>query len=359
MGGAHSTDHSGGRRAYIGSFTSGGGRGITTAAVDPLTGALTPLSATGALPDPSYLAFARDTGVLYAVSETEHGAVAAFTPTADGLAPLGAPVPVAASGPTHLGLAGGLLLTANYTSGSVSSLPLAADGSPAGPVRVLAHRGSGPDAERQERPHAHQVLPDPSGRWVLVVDLGTDSVRVCAADPATGELHPHSQTPLRPGAGPRHLAFHPDGEVVYVLHELEPQLTVCRWSASSGRLRPVREVPVTSEGAPGAARAYPSAVVVSPDGRFVWAAIRGRDTIATLSLAAGAGQPQLTGVADCGGSWPRDLAADPEGRRLYAANERSGDVTWFDVDPLTGHPRRAGSMAVPAATCVVFGTARD
>ncbi|MFG2983755.1 lactonase family protein [Streptomyces sp. NPDC048258] len=358
MGGADSTDRNGGHRAYIGSFTSGGGRGVTTAAVDPATGALTPIAVTGAaVADPSYLALDRDTGALYAVSETEQGAVAAFTPTAAGLAPLGPPVGVGGSGPTHLSLTGRRLLTANYTSGSVSSLPLAADGSPGEPAAVLAHHGSGIDADRQERPHAHQVLPDPSGRWVLSVDLGTDSVRVCALDPATGELRLHTETALRAGTGPRHLAFHPDGTVAYVLHELEPQLTVCRWNAASGRLEPVGEVPVASTGPSGAVRAYPSAVVASADGRFVWAAIRGTDSIATLSLAGGAEKPQITSIVGCGGSWPRDLAADPSGRRLYTANEHSGDVTWFDVDPLTGQPREAGSVAVPAATCVVFGPA--
>ncbi|MFD3755543.1 lactonase family protein [Streptomyces sp. NPDC058622] len=352
--GVDGTDRGGGHRAHIGSFTSGGGRGVTTAAVDPATGALTVLSADRAVEDPSYLAFARDTGVLYAVSEAEQGAVAAFRPTAGGLEPLGRAVRVGGSGPTHLSISGRRLFTANYTSGSVSSLPLAVDGRPGGPASVLAHRGSGPDAGRQERPHAHQVLPDPTGRWVLSVDLGTDSVRVCALDPATGALRVHAETVLRAGTGPRHLAFHPDGAVVYVLHELEPQLTVCRWDPASGRLDPVAEVPVASGAGAGAVGPYPSAVVVSPDGRFVWIAVRGADTIVTLSLAGRAEKPQLTDTVDCGGSWPRDLVADPAGRRLYAANEHSGDVTWFDVDPLTGRPRRAGSVAVPAATCVVF-----
>ncbi|MFE3767404.1 lactonase family protein [Streptomyces sp. NPDC059104] len=355
MDDADSTDHSGGHRAYIGSFTSGGGRGITTAAVDPATGALTPLAAERSLPDPSYLALDRGTGVLYAVGETEQGLAAAFRPVAGGLAPLGAPVRVGGSGPTHLAPAGRRLLTANYGSGSVSSLPLAPDGALRGPASVLTHRGTGPDTDRQEAPHAHQVLPDPTGRWVLSVDLGTDSVRICALDPATGALRVHGEAVLRAGAGPRHLAFHPSGEVVYVLHELEPQLTVCRWNALSGHLEPVGEVPVASAGAPGAARAYPSAIVASSDGRFVWAAVRGADTLVTFSLAGGPEKPQLTGTVACGGHWPRDLAADPSGRRLYAANERSGDVTWFEVDPLTGHPRRAGSVAVPAASCVVFG----
>ncbi|MEU2390881.1 lactonase family protein [Streptomyces sp. NPDC007369] len=339
----------------MGSFTSGGGRGITTAAVDPETGALTLLSATDALPDPSYLAFDHGTGVLYAVSETERGTVGAFRPTGEGLAALGPAVPVDGSRPTHLSIAGRRLLTANYTSGSISSLPIAADGSLSGPARVLVHRGSGPDAARQERPHAHQVLPDPGGRWVLSVDLGTDSVRVCGPDQAAGELRLHAETVLRPGSGPRHLAFHPDGRTVYVLHELEPQLTVCRWDPEAGRLDPVAEVPLAPEGLPEGVRAYPSAVVASPDGATVWAAVRGADTIATLSLAEGAEQPRPVGSVPCGGSRPRDLAADPSGRRLYAANEYSGDVTWFDVDPRTGRPRRAGSVAVPAAACVVFG----
>ncbi|MFI5670389.1 lactonase family protein [Streptomyces sp. NPDC051704] len=352
--GADGRGRSGGLRAHIGSFTSGGGRGITTAAVDPATGALTLLSATDAVADPSYLALDRAAGVLYAVSETQRGAASAFRSTPEGLTALGPAVPVGGSGPTHLSVAGRRLLTANYTSGSVSSLPLAADGSLSGPASVLAHEGSGPDTSRQERPHAHQVLPDPSGRWVLSVDLGTDSVRVCAPDPATGALRLHGETALRAGTGPRHLAFHPGGEVAYVLHELEPQLTVCRWNAGTGQLEPIIEVPVAPATPPGAVRAYPSAVVASPDGRFVWAAVRGADVIATFSLADGAGKPQLTGSVDCGGSWPRDLAADPSGRRLYAANERSGDVTWFDVDPLTGRPCRAGSVAVPAAACVVF-----
>ncbi|WP_406051782.1 lactonase family protein [Streptomyces virginiae] len=354
MGGADIRSRSGEPRAYIGSFTSTGGRGVTTAAVDPRTGALTPLSVTPA-EDPSYLALSRSTGVLYAVNETERGTVAAFETTVAGLAPLGAPVRVGGSGPTHLSLAGRRLLTANYTSGSVSSLPLAADGRPGGPARVLSHQGSGPDADRQEGPHAHQVLPDPTGRWVLAVDLGTDSVRVCALDPTTGAPRPHTETALRAGTGPRHLAFHPEGEVAYVLHELEPQVTVCRWSGGSGRLEPVGEVPVASAGASGAVRAYPSAIVASPDGRFAWAAVRGADTIVTLSLADGPDKPRLTGAVACGGAWPRDLAVDPSGSRLYAANERSGDVTWFDVDPLTGQSRRAGSVAVPAATCVVLG----
>ncbi|MFE9488903.1 MULTISPECIES: lactonase family protein [unclassified Streptomyces] len=348
-------------RAFIGSFTSAGGRGITVAAVDRETGALTALGATDTVPDPSYLALGHGPGpgggALYAVSETEDGAAAALDITGDEPRLIGEISPVDGAGPTHLALAGGHLLTANYGSGSVSALPVRADGSPGPVASVLRHEGSGPNTDRQRSPHAHQVLPDPSGNWVLSVDLGTDSVRICALDTTTGTLRLHGETALRPGAGPRHLAFHPAGGHAYVLNELEPTVTVCRWNAAAGVLEPVGETPVlpVEPAADGENTAtYPSEIVVSHDGRFLWTANRGDDSISVLALDATGEQATLVTTVDCGGRWPRDLALDPAGRRLYAANERSGDVSWFDVDPVTGIPRRAGALEVPAASCVVF-----
>jgi 6-phosphogluconolactonase (cycloisomerase 2 family) len=269
-------------------------------------------------------------------------------------------VPVGGGAPTHLGVVGAHLLTANYASGSVSSLPIdAKDGTPGAPRHVLRHEGSGPDRDRQEGPHAHAVRADPGGRWVLSVDLGTDSVRVCALDGADGTLRVHGETALAPGSGPRHLAFHPDGERAYVINELSSTVTVFAWDGDNGTLRSLAEVstlpPDAARRAAGdAVPNYPSEVVVSPDGRFLWAANRGHDSIAVLTLDQEGVRPELTGCVPCGGHWPRDLALDPVGGRLYAANERSGDVTWFTVAPDTGLPHRAGSLAVAAASCVVF-----
>lgn len=242
------------KRVYIGSFTSAGGRGVIAATVDTDTGALTELGATDALADPSYLTLAPDGSVLYAVSEGEEGAAAAFevTPRASGgtSAPrlLGEPVAVCGSGPTHLTLAAGHLVTANYGSGSVTVLPVRADGTLGAATGILQHEGGGPHPDRQAGPHAHQVLPDPGGRWLLAVDLGTDSVRTSTVDPDSGDITPHGETVLRPGTGPRHLAFHPAGTHAYVLNELEPTLTVCRWDADKGTLEPVGEAPVLPDG---------------------------------------------------------------------------------------------------------------
>ncbi|MFF9215069.1 lactonase family protein [Streptomyces viridosporus] len=336
------------RRAFIGSFTAAGGPGIVTAAVAPDSGALTVLSTVDGVPDPSFLALSADRRMLYAVSETAEGAVAAFRVTGDGPEPAGPPVPVDANGPTHLSLFAGHLLTANYGSGSVTAVPVRADGGLARSASgVFRHSGSGPHPQRQRGPHAHQVQPDPSGRWVVGVDLGTDSVRVCTL--TGGTLRLHREFALRPGSGPRHLAFHPDGAHAYVLNELSPTLVVCRWDAADGELRPLTEVPVLP-GAP-AGDAYPSGVTVSPDGRFVWTATRGEDVLSVFAVEGEKLNPLTT--VPCGGHWPR--AVTESGGFLYVANERSGDVTWFAVDADTGVPRRGGSIPVPAASCVVVG----
>lgn len=341
-------------RAFIGSFTSSGGRGIVQATVDPDTGSLTPTAVVDTVPDPSYLALGRRPGggpVLYCVSERTEGAVAAFDVAGPAPVPLGAPVPVEGADPTHLAVVAGHVVTANYGSGSVTALPLGADGVPGKPGRVLGNEGSGPDPERQEGPHAHQVVPDPSGRWVLSVDLGTDAVRVCELDAATGGLRLHASVPLPPGTGPRHLVLHPRGTHAYVLGELRPVVTVCRWDGASGELRPVAEFPLFPDGSD--VHVQPSAPVISLDGRRLWAAVRGTDTVVVLSVDEDGERLEVLTSVPCGGTWPRDLVLDPSGRRLYAANERSGDVTWFDLDE-DGVPRRAGAVDVPAASSVLF-----
>ncbi|MGC9535919.1 lactonase family protein [Streptomyces sp. UG1] len=338
-----------GRRAYIGSFTAAGGHGITTAAVAD-NGALTVLSGVRDVPDPAYLALSPRGDTLYAVSETAEGAVAAYRVDADKPEPAGSPVPVGGSGPAHLSLFAGHVLTANYGSGSVTALSVRSDGtlSDAPPV-VLQHTGSGPHTPRQQGPHAHQVQPDPSGRWAVSVDLGTDSVRVCTL--ADGTFDVHRESALRPGSGPRHLAFHPHGRYAYVVNELTPTVTVCHWDADDGTLKPLAEVPVLP-GAP-AGDAYPSGIVASPDGRFVWTATRGEDVLSTFAVQGE--ELRLVATVTCAGHWPRALT-EADGF-LYVANERSGDVSWFAVDPDRGVPRYEGSIEVPAASCVVIGPA--
>jgi 6-phosphogluconolactonase (cycloisomerase 2 family) len=351
-----------GRRAFIGSFTSSGGRGIIVAEVDEATGALQERGVTDVVANPSFLTLSPDGTVLYAVSEDDEGAAAAFSTNGAGsgadedeswtLRLLGE-VPVGAAVPTHLTLAAGHLLTANYGSGSVTVLPLGADGALRPASACQQHLGSGPNVDRQRGPHAHQVVTDPTERWVLSVDLGTDSVWISTLDTTSGTLSPHRETPLRPGSGPRHLTFHPAGHHVYVMNELDPTITVCRWDPLTGTLDPVRETRVLPDSV--SVRTHASEVVASIDGRFVWTANRGHDSISVLALDPTYERPQLITTVEYGGRWPRHLTLGPNGRHLYVSDEHSGDVTWLDIDPDTGVPSVAGSLAAPAASCVIFG----
>ncbi|MFF7163586.1 lactonase family protein [Streptomyces sp. NPDC008086] len=335
-------------RAYIGSFTAAGGPGVVAASVAAGSGALTVLGAAGDVPDPAYLALSPGGDTLYAVSETAEGAVAAYRVSGHKPELVGSPVPVGGSGPTHLSLFAGHVLAANYGSGSVTAVPVRPDGTLAGaPSSVLRHSGSGPHTPRQQGPHAHQVQPAPGGRWAVSVDLGTDSVRVCTL--TEGSLDVHREIALRPGSGPRHLAFHPHRPYAYVVNELTPTVTVCHWDADDGTLKPLAEVSVLADAPAG--DAYPSGIVASPDGRVVWTATRGEDVLSTFAVEAEG--LRLIGTVTCAGHWPRALTE--AGGFLYVANERSGDVSWFAVDPDTGLPRYEGSIDVPAASCVVIG----
>ncbi|MBF6334062.1 lactonase family protein [Nocardia transvalensis] len=339
-------------RAYVGCYTStgSGGRGIGVATVDSETGRLA-IDEVVEVPDPSFLAFSPDRNHLYAVNEgSGAGTATAIDLRAARPAVLNT-VAVQGSGPTHLAVApdGRSVLTANYESGSVTVLSVAADGRLGAVTDVVQHTGTGPDPDRQTGPHAHQVVFDPSGRWVLAVDLGVDSVYVYRL--AEGRLMRQAQVAMAAGSGPRHLAFHPDGQRVYLANELDATVTVCRWQADRGELVAGQRIPADSVG--GGARNYPSAPVVSRDGRFLYVANRGHDNIATFAVLGELLVP--LGTTPCGGAFPRDLRLGPDGRRLYAANQKSNSLTWLDIDPVTGLPYGpAGSLDTPTPTCVLF-----
>ncbi len=288
-------------------------------------GALTVLSDVGGVPDPPCPAPSHDGGTLYAVSETAEGAVDAYRVkggTAELTGPrcgrrqrTHAPEPARRARPHR-----------RTRLRQRQRRPLRADGSFArAPAAVLRHTGAGP--------HAHQVLPDPSGRWAVSVDLGTDPVRVCTL--TDGRLAGHREIAPRPGSGPRHLAFHPpDGTHAYVVNELTPTVTVCRWDAA-GSLGPPAETRVLP--AAPAGDASPSGLAVAPDGRFLWTATRGEGVLSVFALETDGERLRLVGTIPCGGHWPRALTLS--GGFLYVADEHSGDVTGSPWTRRPGCPR--------------------
>lgn len=328
-----------GHRFFAGSYTSSGGPGMLLGTADAGTGALTVQKSSGALADPSWLALGAH--ALYAISEAD-GTVSAVDP---GTLAVRATKPTG-DGPAHVAVhpAGGYLFTSLYEGGATITHPIAADGT----VKALS------DTRRQsasgKTSNAHQVVADPTGAYLLAVDLGRDTVFTYQlTGPTTGKLKLTRSVALPAGTGPRHLAFHPGGRYAYLAGELGNTVTVCTWQ--NGVLTPGRAVPAATG---SAVRNYPGEIATSADGRFVYVSNRGADTIAVFATGDGS---TLTPVAapTCGGNWPRNLALTPDGAWLYVANQNSGTITWLPVDPTTGVPGAvAGSLRVPGVAQILF-----
>lgn len=345
---------SGGIIVRIGTFTDGPrpGHGIVTARVTADGSAIEQISVTD-VADPAYLAPGAD-GVLYAVSEHSPGALGAFRADGDTLTPLNT-VQSDGADPCHLTVVGDgrYLASVNYASGSVVVHELNADGSIGARTSFVQHTGSGPVPERQESAHPHMVasVPGDSG-LLLVTDLGTDAVYGYRLDPANGVLTETARTILHPGRGPRHIAFHPAGRLAYIVCELDFTLVTGEWDPRTGRLAILDERGVIGDGQQG--KDHCSAIRVSSDGRFLYAATRGTDTISVFSLTSDPAAPSLAGMAGTGGSWPRDFALT-SGGLLLCANHYANTVTVFRVDPMTGIPAPTGaSLPVTSPASILF-----
>ncbi|MGX1882797.1 lactonase family protein [Streptomyces sp. NPDC055287] len=346
------------RRAYLGTYTTqpGGGTGIGIAAYRPRSGQLSTTGVLAGVPNPSFLALAPDRRTLYAVDERAEGAVTAVRVGAGAPEVLGRARSTGGADPCHLSVhpGGRFLLTANYTGGSVSVHPIGRGGVLGEATDVVRHTGSGPDPERQEGPHAHMVVTDPGGRYVVAVDLGTDTVHTYRLDPRTGKLRERGRAAMKPGAGPRHLAFHPTGRYAYVVNELDSTLVVCDYDGRSGVLTPGTPHPTLPPGPGLIERNYPAGVVVSPDGRFVYVSNRGHNSIAVFAAECGGAALRLLSATPSGGAYPRHIALDPSGGLLFAANQKSGTVAAFSVDRGTGRLAPAGAvLAAPVPVCVL------
>ncbi|WP_116049394.1 lactonase family protein [Amycolatopsis palatopharyngis] len=341
----------GGATAFLGSYSTWGsppGQGLQVAARS--RAALDVVSTVAGVPDASFLAFSRDRRRMYVTNELVPDGTVTAVDVCDPRRPrvLGTRS-TRGAGPTHLSVhpGGRHLLTANYTDGTVVVHPILRDGTLGESTDLVQHTGD------EREPHAHQVLTDPTGRWVLAVDLGADSVYVYHLDRRAGTLAPHRQVRLPSGAGPRHLAFHPGGRFAYILGELRPEITIAAWNPGSGELTLGEPVPTVDDDAQQPQ--YPAEIAVSGDGRFVYASNRGEDTIATFAAGRTGDALQRIGNVSTGGVWPRHFTLDPSQRWIYVANQRSGTVTWLPRDPHTGLPGSvAGSVSVPSAAIVTF-----
>jgi len=294
---------------------------------------------------------------LYAVSEVEKGLVSAFAVESDGsLRPMNSQSTQGAA-PCHVCVdpSGGAIVVANYGGGSSASFPILQDGSLGPAVTVVPHSGSSVDPQRQQGPHAHSAMTDPSGHRVFVSDLGIDRILIFQLDSGSGQivLNEPGFVAMPAGGGPRHLAFHPKGHFAYANLEMTSQIVTLGYNSETGGMRIVETHSTFPEDFQG--QNSTAEVLVHPSGQFVYVSNRGHNSIAAFRIDQQNGKLAVLERYATQGEVPRGFGITPHGRFLIAGNQKSDSVTVFRVNLESGALETTGFGAkLPSPVRVRF-----
>jgi len=352
---------------YVGTYTGPESKGVYALRFDPASGKSTSLGLAAETINPSFLAIDPGQRNLYAVNEVgdfkgeKSGGVSAFAiDRKTGKLTFLNEVSSHGAGPCHVALdkTGKYVLVANYDGGSVAAFPVLPDGRLGEASAVVQHSGHGPNAERQEAPHAHEIQLAPDNRFAIAADLGLDKLLVYRFDAAKGTLvaneSPFAQ--VEPAAGPRHFVFHPNSKFVYTLNEMGGSVTSFSYDSGTGtlhNLQTVSSLPKDFKGHNDSAE-----IVTDHHGKFLYASNRGPDGIAVFAIDPAKGTLKLVEHVPTKGKAPRNFAVDPTGQYLFVANQESNNIVVFRIDPKSGRLTDTGQlMNVPSPVCIVFMTA--
>lgn len=351
---------------YVGTYTSGKSEGIYLLKLNLTSGKLEHLGTTKGVKDPSFLALAPSRRYLYAVNEVEEfagkksGALSAFAIDGrTGELNLLNQQPTLGGAPCYVVVdpTGRFVLAANYVGGNVAVLPIRRDGSLGEATDVKQDHGASINAERQEGPHAHCIVLDPTNRFAYACDLGTDKIMIFQFDRRKGKLIPGDRpwVQAKPGAGPRHLTFHPGGKYAYVINELHATVTAFACDPIKGNLKELQTVPTLPRDPTVADTG--ADIHVSPDGQFLYCSNRGHDSVAAFKVNQGNGRLTFIAHESTGGKTPRNFAIDPTGTFVLVANQNSDNIVTFRRDGKTGRLSATGHVAeIPSPVCLKFTT---
>src|SRR5271165_2797446 len=349
---------------YVGTYTEDGtnSKGIYAYRYDANTGDIAPLGVAAETTNPSFVAVSPNGRFLYAVNEVGNykgpnsGGVSAFAvDRATGKLTFLNEVPSRGADPCYITVdkTGKFVLVANYTGGSVAVFPVLADGKLGEASAFVQHTGHGPNASRQEGPHAHSIDLSPDNHFAFVDDLGLDELLVYKFDSAKGSLTPNDPpfSKLDAGAGPRHFALSPSGKFAYVVSEMGRSVTVFSNDAASGKLERLQTITTLPKDFSG--RNDDAEIEIHPSGKFLYASNRGHESIAVYAIDAAQGTLKLLEITPTGGKEPRSFEIDPTGKFLFAANQKSDNIVVLRIDEQTGHLTSTGKVLnVPSPVCV-------
>jgi 6-phosphogluconolactonase len=347
---------------YVGTYTKGKSEGIYLYRLHPETGKFTLVNTVKGGENPSYLTLDPQRRFLYAVNEVtefdgeKSGAVSAFAvDQKTGELTLLNQQPSLGGAPCYVAVdkTGKNVLVANYVGGNVAVLPVQENGYLLPASDSAQHQGSGGNPNRQKGPHAHCIVLDPNNRYAFAADLGIDQLKGYRFDARQGKLTPNqpSSVATKPGAGPRHFTFHPNGRSAYLINELNSTVTAFAYDQRSGSLQEIHTVSTLPEDFTG--DSFCADIHVSPNGRFVYGSNRGHDSIAVFAVDMRSGKLTPVQHVSTQGKWPRNFTLDPSGRLLLVANQNTDNIVSFRVDSRTGKLTPTGqSIEVPSPVCL-------
>ncbi len=347
---------------YIGTYTKTQEQGIHWLKLDMESGKLTAVGKLAGQKNPSFLAIHPNKKFLYAVNEIGNykgekaGGVSAYSidPKTGALTFLNQQSSKGGA-PCHLVVdaTGRNVLVANYTGGSVVSLPISRKGRLRKAASFIQHEGSSVLVPRQSKPHGHSINVSPGNKFAVAADLGLDKVLVYGFNAKGGKLTPAGFAKVAPGAGPRHFAFHPNGKFAYVINEITLTVTAFAWNEGEGKLSELQTIttlPVKRGKGMSTAE-----VQVHPSGKFLYGSNRGHNTVAVFSIDQRTGKLKAVQHQSTLGKTPRNFGLDPTGKFLIAANQSSGDMHTFWINQETGELKPTGhSVKIPMPVCVKF-----
>jgi 6-phosphogluconolactonase len=340
---------------YIGTYTGEKSEGIYLCDLDAETGHLGPVTLAAETKNPSFIALTPNNQLLFSVSETSEGEVREFVVKEDGSLTFFGAAPSGGADPCHVSISasGRHVFAANYSSGNVSAF-LTSKKDWLGQCDSAQLTGSGPNKERQDKPHAHSIYPSEDGRFVYVCDLGSDKIWIFNFE--KGKLTP-AEVPFAevpPGSGPRHMAFRVYRTYAYVVNEMGCSVTVFKRNWNNGALTPLQTVSALGEGTTLKSDYTAAAIAIHPNDRWLYASIRGLNAFAIFSMGQ---DGKLTFVAQTPTvvRQPRDFAIDPTGKWLVVAGQQENKIAVFKIDPANGTLTPTDQIAdVGSPVCILF-----